>query len=85
VEHVAEGQENNRGTPQGCSRGGDGVIKISQSLNLLIAADLRRPSHRPHSARRTRSNRTIEIAADHTGHPRPIEYETVELREGKSS
>jgi hypothetical protein len=27
VEHVAEGQENNRGTSQGCSRGGDGVIK----------------------------------------------------------
>ena len=55
VQHVAEGQENNRGTPQGCSRGGDGVIKISQSLNLVIAADLRRPSHRPHCARRTRS------------------------------
>src|SRR5919107_2317313 len=27
VEHVAEGQENNRGIPQGCSRRGDGVIK----------------------------------------------------------
>jgi hypothetical protein len=27
VEHVAEGQENNRGTPQGCSQGGDGVIE----------------------------------------------------------
>jgi hypothetical protein len=27
VEHVAEGQENNRGTPQGCSPGGDGAIK----------------------------------------------------------
>jgi hypothetical protein len=27
VEHVAEGQENNRGTSQGCSRGGDGAIK----------------------------------------------------------
>jgi len=33
VEHVAEGQENNRGTLQGCSRGGEGVMKISQSLN----------------------------------------------------
>jgi hypothetical protein len=55
VEHVAEGQENNRGTPQGGSRGGDGVIKISQSLNSVIAADVRRPSHRPHSRTRTRS------------------------------
>jgi hypothetical protein len=27
VEHVAEGQENIRGTPQGCSRRGEGVIK----------------------------------------------------------
>jgi hypothetical protein len=27
VEHVAEGQENNRGTPQGCSQRGDRVIK----------------------------------------------------------
>jgi hypothetical protein len=27
VEHVAEGQENNRGTPQGCSRGGHGLTK----------------------------------------------------------
>ena len=27
MEHVAEGQENNRATPQGCSRGGDGLIK----------------------------------------------------------
>jgi hypothetical protein len=27
VEHAAEGKENNWGTPQGCSRGGDGVIK----------------------------------------------------------
>jgi hypothetical protein len=32
VEHVAEGQGNNRGT----SRGGDGLIKILQSLNLVI-------------------------------------------------
>jgi hypothetical protein len=55
VEHVAEGQENNRGTPQGCSPGGDGVIKISRFLNSLIAADLRRPSHCPHSPTRTRS------------------------------
>ena len=28
MEHVAEGQENNRGTPQGCSRGGEGVMFI---------------------------------------------------------
>ena len=28
MEHVAEGQENNRGTPQGCSRVGEGVMKI---------------------------------------------------------
>ena len=27
MEHVAEGQENNRGTSQGCSRGGEGTIK----------------------------------------------------------
>jgi hypothetical protein len=54
-EHVAESRENNRGTSRGCSRGGDGVIKISQSLNTVIAADVRRPSHHPHSARRTRS------------------------------
>jgi hypothetical protein len=27
VEHVAEGQENDWGTFQGCSRGGDGVMK----------------------------------------------------------
>jgi hypothetical protein len=54
VEHVAEGQEKNRGTPQGCSPGGDGLIKISQFLNSVIAADVRRPSHRPHSATRTR-------------------------------
>jgi hypothetical protein len=55
VEHVAEGQENNRGTPQGCSRRGDEVTKISQSLNLVMAADLRRRSYRPPCATRTRS------------------------------
>jgi hypothetical protein len=33
---VAEGQENNLGTPQGCSRGGDRLIKFSQSLNSVI-------------------------------------------------
>jgi hypothetical protein len=27
VEHAAEGQENSLGTPQGCSRRGDGAIK----------------------------------------------------------
>jgi hypothetical protein len=36
VEHVAEGQENNRGTPQECSPGGDGVIIILQFLNSVI-------------------------------------------------
>jgi hypothetical protein len=55
VEHVAEGQEKSRGTPQGCSRRSDGVIKISQFLNPVIAADVRRRSHRPHRATRTRS------------------------------
>jgi hypothetical protein len=28
VEHVAEDQENNRADPQGCSRRGEGIIKI---------------------------------------------------------
>jgi hypothetical protein len=32
-----------------------GSQKISQYLNLVIAADLRRRSHRPHFSTRTRS------------------------------
>ena len=40
MEHVAEGQENNRETPQGCSRGGDGVIK-----NITISELGDQPSH----------------------------------------
>ena len=43
MEHVAEGQENNRGPPPECSRGGEGGTKISQFHNSMIAVDLRRP------------------------------------------
>jgi hypothetical protein len=43
------------GTPQGCSRGGDGVKKFSQSSKKVMAAVVRRPSHRTHCATRTRS------------------------------
>ena len=55
MEHVVEGQDKNWGTPQGCSRGGDGVIKISQSLNTVIVADVRGRSNHPHCATKTRS------------------------------
>ena len=44
MEHAAEGQENNRGLLRGVLDEVRGVIKISQFLNLVIAADLRRPS-----------------------------------------
>jgi hypothetical protein len=40
VEHVAESQENNRGTPQGCSRRVDGGIK-----NFTISELGDRPDH----------------------------------------
>jgi hypothetical protein len=40
VEYVAEGQENNRGTPQGCSRGGDGVMQNFTISELADQADL---------------------------------------------
>jgi hypothetical protein len=40
VEHVAESQEKNGGTPQGCSRGGDGVTK-----NFTISELGDRPDH----------------------------------------
>jgi hypothetical protein len=59
VEHAAEGQENNRGTSQGCSRRGEEVIKISQSLNSVIAADLRSRSRRPHGIGRPNSWRDL--------------------------
>jgi hypothetical protein len=55
VEHVAEGKENNRGLLRGVLDEVMGSQKFSQSLNSMIAADVRRPSHRPHSPTRTRS------------------------------
>ena len=55
MEHVAEGQENNRGLLMGVLEEVMGSYKISQSLNLVIAADVRRRSHLPHSPTRTRS------------------------------
>ncbi len=38
--HEAEGQENDRGTLQGCSRGGDGAIK-----NFTISEPGDQPGH----------------------------------------
>ena len=59
MEHVAEGQENNWGLLKGVLEEVRGSKNISQTLNSVIVADLRRRSHRPHSARRTRSKFAI--------------------------
>jgi hypothetical protein len=56
VEHVAEHQgKKNRGLLRDVLDEVTQSSKISQFLNSMIAADVRRPSHRPHSATRTRS------------------------------